>query len=290
MSLNINNGNTIVDSGDGSTTVTRKYQIIQKLSGGNTLILHPETDAEVVKTGWYGNYLPDEFNYLENKIETAEMELEKKVSSSEKGQANGVASLDSTGKVPSSQLPSYVDDVVEYAAKSLFPATGETGKIYVDKTTNLTWRWSGSAYVEISPSLALGETSSTAYAGDKGAELKRMVDTHDQSIDNLDQGMNNFVSGYIAVGKAKALDHDVDIYIDSDTLTGSDEASNFSGTELHLSVDLKPSGITAGTYSCVSVDAYGRATAGAQIVEVGTTGQTAPSSTLAIGGIFFKEI
>ncbi len=85
-----------------------------------------------------------------------------------KGAANGLAPLDSSGKVSSTYLPSYVDDVLEYDAKANFPTTGETGKIYVDKTTNLTWRWSGSAYVEISPSLALGSTSSTAYRGDLG--------------------------------------------------------------------------------------------------------------------------
>lgn len=84
------------------------------------------------------------------------------------GVANGVAGLDANGLVPTSQLPAYVDDVLEYASQSAFPATGETGKIYVALDTNLTYRWSGSAYVEISPSLALGETSSTAYAGDKG--------------------------------------------------------------------------------------------------------------------------
>lgn len=90
------------------------------------------------------------------------------IAATARGTANGVAELDATGKVPSSQLPSYVDEVLEYDAKASFPATGETGKIYVDKTTNLTWRWGGSEYVEISPSLALGETPSTAYAGDKG--------------------------------------------------------------------------------------------------------------------------
>lgn len=84
------------------------------------------------------------------------------------GVASGVAELDASGKVPSSQLPSYVDDVLEYASQSAFPAEGETGKIYVALDTNKTYRWSGTAYVEISESLALGETSSTAYAGDKG--------------------------------------------------------------------------------------------------------------------------
>lgn len=72
------------------------------------------------------------------------------------------------GKVPAAQLPSYVDDVEEYASTSAFPSTGETGKIYVALDTNKTYRWSGSVYVEVSESLALGETSSTAYAGDKG--------------------------------------------------------------------------------------------------------------------------
>lgn len=90
------------------------------------------------------------------------------VPTSQKGQANGVAELGSDGKVPSSQLPSYVDDVLEYDSLSDFPETGETGKIYVTKDTNKTYRWSGSAYPEISASLALGETSSTAYRGDRG--------------------------------------------------------------------------------------------------------------------------
>ena len=93
------------------------------------------------------------------------------VKRSEMGKAGGVATLDGTGQVPASQLPSFVDDVLEYASKSAFPARGETGKIYVALDTNLTWRWSGSAYVEISKSLALGETSSTAYPGDKGKAL-----------------------------------------------------------------------------------------------------------------------
>lgn len=86
----------------------------------------------------------------------------------QKGAANGIATLDSSGQVPSTQLPSYVDDVLEYASRLSFPATGESGKIYVALNTNLTYRWTGSTYVEISKSLALGETSSTAYRGDHG--------------------------------------------------------------------------------------------------------------------------
>ena len=140
--------------------------------------------------------------------------------SSTKGEANGLAELDSNGKVPSSQLPSYVDDVLEFDSKDFsdwtewvastsyavgdkvkitdvsenvsgyicktanedetfdeskwdvatkFPAQGSSGVIYIDTNTNLTYRWSGSAYVPIASDLALGETSSTAYRGDRGA-------------------------------------------------------------------------------------------------------------------------
>jgi len=88
--------------------------------------------------------------------------------SANKGNANGYAGLDATGKVPSAQLPSYVDDVLEYADFASLPGAGETGVIYVTLNTNLTYRWSGSAYVVMSTTLALGETSDTAYRGDRG--------------------------------------------------------------------------------------------------------------------------
>lgn len=81
------------------------------------------------------------------------------------------ANLSNNGKVPANQLPSYVDDVLEYGTFNTFPATGEDGKIYVAQDTNLTYRWSGTRYVEISQSLALGETSTTAYPGNKGKQL-----------------------------------------------------------------------------------------------------------------------
>ena len=70
----------------------------------------------------------------------------------QKSAANGIAPLGADSKVPASYLPSYVDDVLEYANTTGFPAIGETAKIYVALDTNKTYRWSGSAYVEISPS------------------------------------------------------------------------------------------------------------------------------------------
>lgn len=71
---------------------------------------------------------------------------------SQKGVANGVAELDATGKVPTAQLPSFVDDVEEYDDLASFPVTGEAGKIYVAIDTKKIYRWSGSTYIEISPS------------------------------------------------------------------------------------------------------------------------------------------
>lgn len=68
---------------------------------------------------------------------------------SQKGAADGVATLDSSGKIPGIQLPSFVDDIIEGATLAAFPATGEQGKIYVALNTGRTYRWSGSAYVEI---------------------------------------------------------------------------------------------------------------------------------------------
>ena len=67
---------------------------------------------------------------------------------SQKGAANGVAPLGSDSKVPSTYLPSYVDDVIEAASQAAFPATGETGKIYIDTSTTpaAAYRWTGSAY------------------------------------------------------------------------------------------------------------------------------------------------
>lgn len=80
-----------------------------------------------------------------------------RIASSEKGQANGVATLDSTGKVPSSQLPSYVDDVVEADDFDVLPATGETDKIYVTKDDGFIYRWSGSQYVRINDAVSIAE-------------------------------------------------------------------------------------------------------------------------------------
>lgn len=111
------------------------------------------------------NYLSGLTGNVKSQLDTINTSLNGKINSTEKGASNGVATLDGNGHIPSSQLPSSVDEIVEITSLT---GTGEAGKIYVNTTDNKTYRWSGSAFVEISASLALGETASTAYYGDKG--------------------------------------------------------------------------------------------------------------------------
>ena len=117
-----------------------------------------------------------------------------------KGAPNGLASLNESGIIPSAQLPSYVDDVIEVDTFSNLPGTGESGKIYIVQDTNLTYRWSGTDYVEISKSLALGETSSTAYPGDKGKattdKLNRIPDKLITDIVNVNQSTTEAVLNF----------------------------------------------------------------------------------------------
>lgn len=90
-----------------------------------------------------------EFQHLDGVTSSIQTQLDDKIPNAEKGAANGVAELDGSGLVPAAQLPSYVDDVEEYADLASFPATGESGKIYVALDTNFIYRWTGATYVDI---------------------------------------------------------------------------------------------------------------------------------------------
>lgn len=88
-----------------------------------------------------------EFGHLDGVTSPIQTQLDAKQNLSEKGQPNGYAELDGSGQVPASQLPSYVDDVLEFADLPSFPATGETGKIYIALDTDVHYRWTGSMYI-----------------------------------------------------------------------------------------------------------------------------------------------
>lgn len=261
------------------------------------------------------------------------------VKRSEMGVASGVAMLDTTGKVPASQLPSYVDDVLEYTSKSGFPTTGETGKIYVDTATNITYRWSGTAYIEISASLALGETSSTAYAGDKGkanadaisalqtrvgdvesknstqdtaiqtaqsaAEAAQTTATQAKNAASTNAGaINDIVNGTTTVKNAENATSattatklsESKSFALTGNVTGSATSDLSGGVSIATTIadgavttaKLSTTGITAGTYTALTVDNKGRATAGGTAIEFGTSGQSEPSANLMVNGLFFE--
>lgn len=127
------------------------------------------------------------------------------IPTSQKGAAGGVASLDGSGLVPTNQLPSYVDDVLEYTNYTSFPASGETGKIYVDLATGDIYRWSGSAYVQINNAVSSADqatqlatartislggdvSGSTSFDGTADVTITATVadDSHNHIISNVD--------------------------------------------------------------------------------------------------------
>lgn len=172
------------------------------------------------------------------------------VTTAQIGVVNGVAGLDGTGKVPSSQLPSFVDDVLEYSTLSGFPATGSTGIIYVDQSTSKIYRWSGSAYIEISPTAGNSDTATK-----------------------------------LSTARTISLTSDV---------TGS---VSFDGSaNVSITTTLSNSGVTAGTYKSVTVNAKGRVTAGTNpttLVDFGITDaytKTEVDSLVASGGADWANI
>jgi hypothetical protein len=120
---------------------------------------------------------------------------------SSKGVANGVAPLDSSNKIPSIHLPGGVDDIKEFASLANFPLVGEASIIYVALDTNKIYRWSGSAYVEISSSLALGTTNTTAFPGDRGLA----TETQSNNIVNGTQTLTNTRITNSAVGTSPLI-------------------------------------------------------------------------------------
>lgn len=299
----------------------KKTQINEKLEDGSLQTIHPETDADIViendskqfitksqkdelneliqmkETGSFGS-ISDVQDYDGNSlVENTIAKIPNFIKANEKGTNGGIATLDSSGKVPSSQLPSFVDDVLEYASLSSFPTTGESGKIYVALDTNKTYRWGGTSYVLISETLALGETSGMAYDGAKGklnaqniASLDARVGSVETKANTNSTNITNITNGTTKVGKSTTSDN----FSSSKKITINGDASGSVETDFStnpsITLALSNSGVNAGTYSAVQVDAKGRVISGGQTLEVGSSGQTTPSASLVAGGLFFKEI
>lgn len=223
--------------------------------------------------------------------------LNAKIATSAKGTANGVAELDSTGKVPANQLPSFVDDVIEgyLNAGKLYKEeahtsqiNGETGKIYIDLHTNKTYRWSGSAFVVISDTIALGETSTTAYRGDKG---KTAYD-HSQAAHAPSNAEKNVIVGVKVNGATISPDSSRNVSIttptkvselmnDSGFITAT--ANTASANKLKTPRTIALSGKATGT--ATSFD--GSANVTIPVTSIDVTGLTIPGgTTLVLNGNF----
>lgn len=148
--------------------------------------------------------------------------------SANKGNANGYASLDSTGKVPSAQLPPYVDDVLDYVNLAGFPGTGETGKIYIATDTNKIYRWTGAVYTEVSAPNA-GTVTSVAFTSGNGLTTSGGPITSNGTI-TIGATTDNLRINSLGVGMAAS------------TTAGRIDASNdivgFSTSDIRLKKDI----------------------------------------------------
>ena len=158
------------------------------------------------------------------------------VKRSEMGVANGVATLNESGQIPSTQLPSYVDDVLEYDTFDSLPETGESGKIYVTLDTDLTYRWSGTQYVEVSKSLALGETSSTAFPGDRGKTVE----------DRFNSLPSNIISGW-SDAPVTANTDSVTLQIGGESIASGNYDTNFSDDVILPSATTTTAGVMSAS-------------------------------------------
>lgn len=259
-------------------------------------------------------YITKNVNDLTYYTTTSDMNnaLDDKLDASLKGAANGLAELDSNGKVPSSQLPSYVDDVVEgyyYNGKFYEEAahtteiTGETGKIYVDLPTNITYRWGGSAYAEISASLALGETSSTAYYGDKGktaydhaTDANRLTTAKSSAFYKFATTAEGHIKSVTAVAKSDLTGLGVEDASNKVTsISGSSTDTQYPSAKLvYDQLALKQGSLTAGTNINIANDGTISATDTTYNDFVGTDGTSAgtaglvPAPATADAGTFLK--
>ncbi len=216
---------------------------------------------------------------------------------SQKGVANGVATLDVNGFVPSSQLPAYVDDILEVANYAALPVTGEPSKIYVTLDNNYIYRWSGSAYIRVNSSVASADTAvKLATARSISMTGDGTWTTNFDGSGNATGGMTLANSGVTAgtypkvtvdakgrvTAGAALLAADVPTLNQNTTgsaaklttprtisVTGDATwSTSFDGSaNVTAAMALANSGVTAGTYPKVTVDAKGRVTAGAALLE-----------------------
>jgi hypothetical protein len=211
---------------------------------------------------------------------------------SNKNQNNGYAGLDSAGKVANAQLPSYVDDVVEYANFAAFPGTGETGKIYVAIDTGDVYRWAGSAYVQINDAVTSADqatrlatarnialtgpiTGTASFDGTANANISTSLDISSKSTSDLSEGSNKYYTdarvqtkidansaGFITANSSSALTNKTGAISqwtnDAGYLTSESDSQTLSFSSPSISItggnSINISALTTGLITASSTD------------------------------------
>lgn len=211
-----------------------------------------------------------------------------------KGVANGYAGLDGTGKVPAGQLPSYVDDVLEFANLAGLPGTGETGKIYVTLDTNKTWRWSGSAYVEISNTAPAWSDVTGRPTSLSGFGITDAVDlTGSQTISGAKTftGSVSFTGPHVIVDSGLTLQDDADAtkragFQLSGLSTGVTRSYGLPDASGNVVVDATPVttiGNVTGSPVTVNLATAAAASGQSKAINIGTAGLAGSTTNIALG-------
>lgn len=285
---------------DGVTTGSTKVEA--STTNGNIKINGTETIVYTHPSG------TNPHGTTKSDVDLGNVTNDSQVKRSEMGVANGVATLGSDGKVPSSQLPSYVDDVIDLlnvtgtapttcaigdkyyntssnkiftaTAANTWESTGETpeaGKIYVNLANMKTYRWSGTTLAVISETLALGETSSTAYRGDRG----KIAYDHSQSTHARTDATNTNVS-YDTTDKkiTKTVNGTT-----SDVVTASTIVTDGGGIKSHATHKLITTNDTASTVSQGTEITYVESVAGNTTATSGNLTLTATRKKITVPAI-----
>lgn len=265
-----------VDAEDGKSLVSD--ELITKLAGLNDQATTNQTITDL--TGRVAanegsiSTINGNITTINGEIDAVEKSLNDFIAT--KGSANGIASLDENGLVPASQLPSYVDDVVEADSFDALPSEGEASKIYVTLDNNKTYRWGGSAYVEISSALALGETTGTAYEGSKGKANADAIAAHVADKENphgvtaaqlnIDSSFVNTTAANLPISTATqtALDGKVD-KVEGKSLVADAQITKLEGlksqADLTSEINTAASNAQSAAEATASADATSKADA-----------------------------
>lgn len=187
QSVNGKIGVVVLDAADvGAATEAYVNQQISQIPSAPVTSVNTETGDVVLTASDFG---APTITYVNDQLDTKANSIAVTQALSTKADLVG-------GVVPANQLPSFVNDVLEYASLAAFPVTGEASKIYIALDTNKTYRWGGSSYVEIGGGVALGETAQTAYRGDRGKiaydHSLSQGNPHNTTTSEITEGTNKY--------------------------------------------------------------------------------------------------